>query len=230
MYVKQFKKLPVDFQNETIKPYFDYLQTRKGSLFCKRCLDILVALIVLILSFPFLLVSGILVKATSKGPLFYMQKRVGIYGKEFAIFKFRTMVQNADKIGTQITVGERDPRITKVGHFLRITRLDEFPQMLNVLKGDMTIIGTRPEVPRYVAHYTDEMKATLLLPPGASGAASIAYRKENEMLKDVADPEQFYIDTILPDKMAINLAYLKSFSIWKDFALIFRTVLCVFQK
>lgn len=230
MYVKQFEKLPQDFQNDTIKPYFDYLQTRKVSLFIKRAMDIFVALAILTVSFPFLLVAGILVKATSEGPLFYMQKRVGLYGKEFAIFKFRTMVQNADKIGTQITVGEKDPRITKVGHFLRITRLDEFPQMLNVLKGDMTIIGTRPEVPRYVAHYTDEMKATLLLPPGASGAASIAYRKENEMLKDVEDPEAYYIDTILPDKMAINLAYLKSFSIWKDLALIFRTVLCVFQK
>ncbi|MBQ6818638.1 MAG: sugar transferase [Clostridia bacterium] len=230
MYVKQFEKLPQDFQNDTIKPYFDYLQTRKVSLFFKRAMDIFVALAILTVSFPFLLVAGILVKATSEGPLFYMQKRVGLYGKEFAIFKFRTMVQNADKIGTQITVGEKDPRITKVGHFLRITRLDEFPQMLNVLKGDMTIIGTRPEVPRYVAHYTDEMKATLLLPPGASGAASIAYRKENEMLKDVEDPEAYYIDTILPDKMAINLAYLKSFSIWKDLALIFRTVLCVFQK
>ncbi len=230
MYVKQFEKLPQDFQNDTIKPYFDYLQTRKVSLFVKRAMDIFVALAILTVSFPFLLVAGILVKATSEGPLFYMQKRVGLYGKEFAIFKFRTMVQNADKIGTQITVGEKDPRITKVGHFLRITRLDEFPQMLNVLKGDMTIIGTRPEVPRYVAHYTDEMKATLLLPPGASGAASIAYRKENEMLKDVEDPEAYYIDTILPDKMAINLAYLKTFSIWKDLALIFRTVLCVFQK
>ena len=230
MYVKQFEKLPKDFQNDTVKPYFDYLQTRKGSLFLKRAMDIFVALAILIVSFPFLLIAGILVKTTSEGPLFYMQKRVGLYGKEFAIFKFRTMVQNADKIGTQITVGERDPRITKVGHFLRITRLDEFPQMLNVLKGDMTIIGTRPEVPRYVAHYTDEMKATLLLPPGASGAASIAYRKENEMLKDVQDPERYYVDTILPDKMAINLAYLKSFSFGKDLALIFRTVLCVFQK
>jgi lipopolysaccharide/colanic/teichoic acid biosynthesis glycosyltransferase len=230
MYIKQFEKLPPQFQNETVRPYFEYLQTRKCSLFFKRMMDIFVALAILTVSFPFLFIAGILVKTTSKGPLFYMQRRVGLYGKEFAIFKFRTMVPDADKIGTHITVGERDPRITKVGHFLRITRLDEFPQMLNVLKGDMTIIGTRPEVPRYVAHYTDEMMATLLLPPGASGAASIAYRKENDMLTDAEDPEQFYIDTILPDKMAINLNYLKSFSIWKDLALIFRTVLCVFQK
>ncbi|MBR3844253.1 MAG: sugar transferase, partial [Clostridia bacterium] len=136
----------------------------------------------------------------------------------------------ADKIGAQITVGERDPRITKVGHILRTTRIDEFPQMLNVLKGDMTIIGTRPEVPRYVKEYSDEMKATLLMQPGASGGASIAYRYENEMLKDKEDPEQYYIDAILPDKMQINLDYLKKFSIWQDLWLMCRTVGCVFHK
>ncbi len=230
MYVKQFEKLPQNLQNSSVRPYFEYLQTKKGSLVVKRCLDIFVAILVLVVSLPFTLLAGILVKLTSKGPVFYLQKRIGLYGKPFAIYKFRTMVQNADKIGAPITVGEKDPRITKVGHILRITRLDEFPQMLNILKGDMTIIGTRPEVPRYVDLYTDEMKATLLLQPGASGAASIAYSKENEMLKDKEDPEQYYIDTILPDKMAINLNYLKSFSIGKDFALIFRTILCVFQK
>ncbi len=230
MYVKQFEKLPKDFQNEAVRPYFEYLQTRKVSLFAKRVMDIAVSFVLLILMLPFMIVAGIAVKLTSKGPMFYLQKRIGLYGKPFSIYKFRTMVQNADKIGAHVTVGEKDPRITKVGHFLRITRIDEFPQMLNVLKGDMTIIGTRPEVPRYVDQYTDEMKATLLMQPGASGAASIAYSKENEMLKDVENPEQYYVDVILPDKMTINLAYLKNFSIWKDFALIFRTVLCVFQK
>ncbi len=217
-------------QNEAVKPYFDYLQTRKCSLFFKRAMDIVVSLILLILMLPFMLVAGIAVKLTSKGPMFYLQKRIGLYGKPFSIYKFRTMVQNADKLGAHVTVGEKDPRITKVGHILRITRVDEFPQMLNVLKGDMTIIGTRPEVPRYVEQYTDEMKATLLMQPGASGAASIAYSKENEMLKDKENPEQYYIDTILPDKMAINLNYLREFSLWKDLVLIFRTVLCVFQK
>jgi len=230
MYVKQFEKLPPDFQNEAIRPYFDYLQTRRGSLFAKRTMDIFVSFILLILMSPFMLAAAIAVKVSSKGPIFYLQKRVGIYGKPFSIYKFRTMVQNADKMGAHVTVGERDPRITKVGHFLRVTRIDEFPQMLNVLKGDMTIIGTRPEVPRYVEQYTDEMKATLLMQPGASGAASIEYSKENEMLKDQTDPEQYYIDVILPDKMAINLKYLREFSVWKDFVLIFRTVLCVFKK
>ena len=230
MYVKQFEKLPKDFQNEAVRPYFDYLRTRRGSLFAKRAMDLVVSFILLILMSPFMLAAAVAVKVSSKGPVFYLQKRVGIYGKPFSIYKFRTMVQNADKMGAHVTVGERDPRITKVGHFLRVTRIDEFPQMLNVLKGDMTIIGTRPEVPRYVEKYTDEMKATLLMQPGASGAASIEYSKENEMLKDQADPEQYYIDVILPDKMAINLKYLRSFSVWKDFVLIFRTVLCVFKK
>ena len=229
MYVKQFEKLPADLQNEAVRPYFDYLQTRKGSLIAKRAVDCFVALLVLTVLSPVMLLAGVAVKLTTKGPLFYLQKRVGLYGKPFSIYKFRTMVVDADKYG-EITVGERDPRITKVGRFLRMTRIDEFPQMLNVLKGDMTIIGTRPEVPRYVAEYTDEMMATLLLQPGASGAASIAYRHENEMLKDCEDPEQFYIDTILPDKMAINLAYLRKFSIWQDLWLMLRTVACVFTK
>jgi lipopolysaccharide/colanic/teichoic acid biosynthesis glycosyltransferase len=139
------------------------------------------------------------------------------------------MVVDADKYG-EITVGERDPRITKVGRFLRVSRLDEFPQMLNILKGDMTIIGARPEVPRYVEKYTDEMKATLLMQPGASGAASIAYRNENEMLSGKENPEQYYINVILPDKMEINLNYLKKFSIFEDLRLIFHTVGCVFHK
>ncbi len=230
MYVKQFEKLPTAFQKDEIKPYFDYLQTRRGSLIAKRVLDIFVALLVLTVLSPIMLLSALLIKITTKGPLFYLQERVGLYGKPFHIYKFRTMVVNADKIGAQITVGERDPRITRVGRILRTTRIDEFPQMLNVLKGDMTIIGTRPEVPRYVKEYSDEMMASLLMQPGASGVASIAYRYENEMLKDKEDPEQYYIQTILPDKMRINLDYLKKFSIWQDLWLMLRTVGCVFHK
>lgn len=230
MYVKQFESLPPDLQNEAVRPYFEYLQTKKLSLICKRGLDIVLSLILLVLMLPFMLAAAAAVKLTSKGPLFYLQTRVGLYGKPFSIYKFRTMVVDADQLGAQVTVGEKDPRITKAGHILRITRIDEFPQMLNVLKGDMTLIGTRPEVPRYVAEYTDEMKATLLMQPGSSGAASIAYRKENEMLKDKPDPEQYYIDVILPDKMAINLKYVKTFSFGQDILLLLRTVWCVFQK
>jgi lipopolysaccharide/colanic/teichoic acid biosynthesis glycosyltransferase len=229
MYIKKFQQLPKEFQSDAIRPYFDHLQTKKCSLFFKRVLDIIVATLVLTLSSPALILAAIGIKLTSKGPLFYLQKRVGLYGKPFYIFKFRTMVVDADKYG-EITVGERDPRITKVGRFLRVSRLDEFPQMLNILKGDMTIIGARPEVPRYVEKYTDEMKATLLMQPGASGAASIAYRNENEMLSGKENPEQYYINVILPDKMEINLNYLKKFSIFEDLRLIFHTVGCVFHE
>ena len=230
MLAKQWQKLPKSIQNDAVKPYFDSLVKKKFTLFIKRFIDIVVSLIMLIITSPFLLIAGIAVGVSSKGPVFYLQKRVGRYGKEFSIIKFRTMVQNADKIGTQVTVGDRDPRITKVGHFLRATRLDEFPQMINILKGDMTLVGTRPEVPRYVDKYSDEMMATLLLAPGVTGAASIAYRNENEMLAGKEDPEKYYIETILPDKMAINLEYTRTVTVWKDIKILIRTVGCVFKK
>ena len=162
--------------------------------------------------------------------MFYLQKRIGRYGKPFSIIKFRTMVQNADQLGAQVTVGENDPRITKVGNALRTTRIDEFPQMINILKGDMSLVGTRPEVPRYVEKYTPEMMATLLLRPGASGEASLKYRYENDMLKDKEDPEAYYVDTILPDKMAVNLEYTGNFSLGRDVNILLRTVACVFKK
>ncbi len=230
MYVKQFAQLPPALQREAVRPYFDYLRTKRATLAVKRAGDVVIASLLLVLLSPAMAVGAAAVKLTSPGPLFYKQQRVGLYGKPFAIYKFRTMVQNADRMGAAVTVGERDPRITKAGRWLRTTRIDEFPQMLNVLKGDMTIIGTRPEVPRYVAAYTDEMLATLLLPPGCSGAASIAYRYENEMLKNAADPERQYIDVILPDKMAINLDYLRRFSAGQDLLLMLKTIGCVFHK
>lgn len=230
MSVKQWQKLPQNMQNEAVKPYFDSLQKKKFTLFVKRMMDIIIASIVIIILSPVLLGATIAVAVGSKGPVFYLQRRVGRFGKEFSIFKFRTMVVNADKIGAQITVGEDDPRITKVGKFLRTTRIDEFPQFFNILKGDMTLVGTRPEVARYVNEYNDEMMATLLLRPGATGAASLVYRYENEMLSGKEDPEKYYIETILPDKMAINLEYTKKLSIWEDIKILARTVLCVIKK
>ena len=127
-------------------------------------------------------------------------------------------------------MGEDDPRITKPGAFLRQTRIDEFPQLFNVFIGDMSLVGTRPEVKKYVDKYTPEMLSTLLLAPGISGEASIAYRYENELLKDKEDPEQYYIDTVLPDKMAINLKYTANVGVWRDIKVLFRTVMCVFKK
>lgn len=230
MSAKQWQKLPKNMQNEAVKPYFDIIVKKKFTLFVKRVLDIIISFIVLLILSPIMIVAAMAVALGSKGPVFYFQRRVGRYGKEFSIFKFRTMVVNADKIGSHVTVGENDPRITKVGHILRTTRIDEFPQLLNILKGDMTLVGTRPEVPRYVAEYSDEMMATLLLAPGVTGAASIAYRYENDMLKGKEDPEKYYIETILPDKMAINLDYTRNLSFWGDIKLLLRTVGCVFKK
>ncbi len=230
MYVRQFESLPRDLQNEAVRPYFEYLNKKRFSLAVKRGADIVVALLVLAVTSPAMLLAALGVALTSPGPLFYCQTRVGLYGKPFLIYKFRTMQVNADQTGAAVTVGERDPRITPFGRFLRATRIDEFPQMINVLKGDMSIIGARPEVPRYVALYTDEMLATLLLPPASSGVASIAYRHENALLAGKEDPERYYIETILPDKMALNLDYLRRFSLWNDLRLMGQTLLCVFHK
>ena len=157
--IRRFEELPKELRLSEVKPYFEYLDSKRISLFFKRLFDIIIAFIVLVILSPIMLVSGVLVGVTSKGPVFYLQKRIGRYGKPFSIIKFRTMVQNADQLGAQVTVGENDPRITKVGNALRTTRIDEFPQMINILKGDMSLVGTRPEVPRYVEKYTPEMMA-----------------------------------------------------------------------
>lgn len=228
MSLKQLEKLPPSMQNDEVRKYLPYLE-KHGTVFAlKRFFDILVCFLLLLITSPILIICGILVKCTSKGPVFYRQERVGRYDKTFRIFKFRTMVQNADKIGAKLTVGDRDPRITKFGHFLRKTRLDEFPQFLNVLAGHMSLVGPRPEVRRYVNAYTDEMMATLLVRPGITGMASIEFRNENDMLAGKEDPEKYYIEEILPKKMRINLEYIKDISVKEDFLILCRTVKCAF--
>ena len=227
--MKKFEQLPKQFQNDACKKYYDILKKKRVSLFFKRCFDFICALIIFVILFPVNFVVALLVKFTSKGPIFYRQVRVGRYGKEFRIFKFRTMVQNADKIGAQLTVGDRDPRITKVGYFLRKTRLDEFAQVINILLGQMCLIGARPEVPKYVDHYTDEMMATLLLSPGISGEASLRFKNENELLAQADDFEKCYIEEVLPEKMRINLDYLEKVSLWYDIKLLFRTFIVIFK-
>ena len=174
----RWDELPQNMQVEEVKKYYDILQRHKVSLILKRLFDIIVAGVLLVLLSPLLLILAICIKLNSKGPVFFRQVRVTTYGKPFRIFKFRTMVNNADKIGTQVTTKD-DARITKVGKALRGCRLDELPQLLNILSGDMTFVGTRPEVEKYVAHYTDEMKATLLLPAGVTSRASIEYKDED---------------------------------------------------
>ena len=221
-----WEKLPPQMQTEAVKPYYEILQI--GLIF-KRSFDIVVSLIMLLILSPVFLVLAIAIKLDSKGPVFYRQVRVTQYGKEFRIFKFRTMVDNADKIGSQVTVGG-DSRITRVGKVIRECRLDEIGQLLNILGGSMTFVGTRPEVPKYVEKYTPEMWATLLLPAGVTSEASIRYKDEAALLDAAEDVDTTYIQDVLPGKMKYNLRSIQEYSFFKDIETMFQTVFAVVEK
>lgn len=216
-------------QTEAVKPYYEILQKKQISLIFKRLFDIVVSLIMLLILSPVFLVLAIAIKLDSKGPVFYRQVRVTQYGKEFRIFKFRTMVNNADKIGSQVTVGG-DSRITRVGKVIRECRLDEIGQLLNILGGSMTFVGTRPEVPKYVEKYTSEMWATLLLPAGVTSEASIRYKDEAALLDAAEDVDTTYIQDVLPGKMKYNLRSIQEYSFFKDIKTMFQTVFVVVEK
>jgi lipopolysaccharide/colanic/teichoic acid biosynthesis glycosyltransferase len=176
-----------------------------------------------------LIVLALLVKVDSKGPVFYIQKRVGRYGKEFGLFKYRTMAVGADKKGL-LTVGERDNRVTKAGFFLRKFKLDELPQLFNVLLGNMSLVGPRPEVLKYVELYTDEQKQILNIRPGITDFASIYFSNENELLSKSANPELFYIERVMSQKIRLNKLYIRSMSLKLDFMIIFMTIGKIFKK
>lgn len=224
--MKKWCELPKEMQTEEVKKYYDILQRRKGSLLAKRLFDVVVASIMLVILSPVLLILSIMIKLDSKGPVMFRQVRVTTYGRTFRIFKFRTMVNNADKIGTQVTT-KGDARITRVGKMLRGCRLDELPQLLNIITGDMSFVGTRPEVEKYVAHYTDEMKATLLLPAGVTSQASIKYKDEEKLLESAENADEVYVKEVLPAKMKYNLQAIEEFSFWKDIKTMIETVLAV---
>lgn len=221
-----WEKLPPQMQTEAVKPYYEILQKKQIGLIFKRSFDIVVSLIMLLILSPVFLVLAIAIKLDSKGPVFYRQVRVTQYGKEFRIFKFRTMVNNADKIGSQVTVGG-DSRITRVGKVIRECRLDEIGQLLNILGGSMTFVGTRPEVPKYVEKYTSEMWATLLLPAGVTSEASIRYKDEAALLDVAEDVDATYIQDVLPGKMKYNLLELKKFRLSHDFYIMWDTIVTV---
>lgn len=224
-----WEKLPSQMQTEAVKPYYEILQKKQISLIFKRLFDIVVSIIMLLILSPVFLVLAIAIKLDSKGPVFYRQVRVTQYGKEFRIFKFRTMVNNADKIGSQVTVGG-DSRITRVGKVIRECRLDEIGQLLNILGGSMTFVGTRPEVPKYVEKYTPEMWATLLLPAGVTSEASIRYKDEAALLDAAEDVDATYIQDVLPGKMKYNLRSIQEYSFFKDIETMFQTVFAVVEK
>ena len=226
--MRKWNDLPKEMQVEQVKKYYEILQCHKGSLLAKRIFDIIVASLLVVILSPILLLLSILIKIDSPGPVMFRQVRVTTYGKPFRIFKFRTMVNNADKIGTQVTT-KGDSRVTRMGKMLRGCRLDELPQLFNVLKGEMSFVGTRPEVEKYVAHYTDEMKATLLMPAGITSRASIEYKDEERLLESAENADEVYIHQVLPEKMNYNLRAIEKFSFWDDIKTMFATVIAVIK-
>lgn len=228
MILKKWEQLPSEMQNDEVRKYYDLLKNKQVSLFFKRVFDIVVSLIMLIVISPVYFVLAIAIKIDSKGPVFYRQERVTQYGKRFYIHKFRTMVQDADK-GSQVTVSN-DSRITRVGKFIRNCRLDETAQLIDVIEGTVTLVGVRPESTKYVAEYTPEMMATLLLPAGVTSLASILYKDEAKLLDAAEDTDKAYIEEILPAKMYYNLKDIKNFSFWVDIKIMFMTVLAMLGK
>ena len=229
MILKKWEDLPENLRTDAVRPYYDLLAKRKGSLFVKRCFDVIVSSLMLVVLSPVFLILAVAIKCDSPGPVFYRQVRVTQYGKEFRIFKFRSMVQGADRRGSLVTVSG-DSRITSVGSFIRRCRLDELCQLIDVFRGTMTFVGTRPEVPKYVAAYTPEMMATLLLPAGITSRASILYKDEADLLDAATDVDAVYIHEVLPGKMKYNLEALKNFSFLSDIKTMFRTVFAVLGK
>lgn len=226
MLVKDWSRLPAGMRVPEVKPYYDLLRSRRASLILKRMGDIAGSGILLILLSPVFLVLSIWIKVDSPGPVFFRQTRITQYGKPFRIFKFRTMVNNADRIGTQVTV-QGDSRITKVGAVIRKYRLDEISQLIDVFRGTMTFVGTRPEVSKYVEQYAPEMMATLLLPAGVTSTASIQYKDEDELLSSANDVDAIYVSEILPAKMKYNLADIRDFSVGRDVRIMLDTVKAV---
>lgn len=227
--LKKWEELPDFMQCEEIRPYYDVLSKKRAALVCKRVFDVLAAAVLLILLAIPMGVIALLIKLDSPGPVFFRQERVTTCGKTFRIHKFRTMVNHADKMGTAVTVGG-DSRITKIGAKLRSCRLDELPQVLDVLAGDMSFVGTRPEATKYVAAYRPEYYATLLLPAGITSEASIRYKDEAKLLNAAEDVDRVYMERVLPGKMEYNLRSIREFSLRMELGTMFRTVTAVLDR
>lgn len=226
MIMCSFSSLPEYMQNESVKKYYNILNKKKISLFLKRIFDIVFSLLLIIILLPLFIIISLIIKIDSKGSIIFKQIRVTQYGRKFKIYKFRTMVANAESVGSQVTI-DNDSRITRVGKIIRKCRLDEIPQLFNIIKGDMTFVGTRPEVPKYVDRYTDEMLATLLLKAGVTSEASIMYKDEDKLLKDAIDVDKVYIEEVLPQKMKYNLKSIKNFNFLGDIYIMIKTIIAV---
>ena len=230
MRLEKWENLPKEMQNNKVRPYYQRLKKRGFSLAIKRGIDVICSLILVVILSPIMVALAVAIKIDSPGPVFFRQTRITQYGRAYRIFKFRTMVIDADKKGPAVTTSG-DSRITRMGNLLRKCRLDELPQLFNVLTGDMSFVGTRPEVKKYVDAYTEEMWATLLLPAGITSKTSIVYKDEDDVMEKYISQgenvDDVYIKRILPDKMRYNLDYLKKFSAFGDIKIMFETVLAV---
>lgn len=229
MGLKKWDELPAGMRNQNVRGYYDILHKRRFELILKRLFDIIAAIIAFVILLPLIIAISAAVKMDSKGTVIFRQERVTQYGKRFRIYKFRTMVSNAESFGSQVTA-ENDMRITRTGRFLRKYRLDEVPQLINIIKGDMSFVGTRPEVVKYVEQYSDEMMATLLLRAGVTSEASIKYKDEEKLLSDIENIETTYIEKILPQKMKYNLEAIKHFSLINEAKTIAYTAVAVTGK
>lgn len=215
-------------QTEEVKKYYDILSSKKGYLIAKRIFDFTLSLVMSLVFLPFIILVGIMIKIDSPGKIFFLQKRVTTNGKIFKIFKFRTMKENSEKL-SGVTI-DNDPRITKLGKYLRKFRIDEIPQIFNILTGDLSFVGARPESVKYVKEYSPEMYATLLMPAGVTSPASILFKDEAELLKGAQNPDETYVKDILPKKMAYNLEYIENCSLLYDIKVMFKTVIAVIKK
>lgn len=226
--LKSWDDLPEELKTPEVRKYYDILNKKRKSLAIKRAFDVTAASAMLVVLSPVFAVLAAAIKLDSEGPVFFRQERVTQYGEKFRIHKFRSMYNGADK-GSQITVSN-DSRVTKTGEFIRKFKLDEFSQLLDVISGEMSFVGTRPEVQKYVDKYTEEMKSTLLLPAGITSTASVCYKDENSLLDEAEDTESTYINEVLPDKMRYNLEDIENFSLINDLKIMFMTVFAVLGK
>lgn len=229
MILRKWEDLPDYMRTDEVRPYYEVIKKKRGTLVLKRMVDWIGGVVLLVLLAIPMTIIAVMIKLDSEGSVFYRQERVTTYGQRFKIHKFRTMVSNADRIGTAVTVGN-DHRITKVGAKLRGCRLDEIPQVLDLISGKMSFVGTRPEAVKYVEKYKPEYMATLLLPAGITSEASIRYKDEAELIENAADVDKVYMEEVLPGKMSLNLQSIQAFSFFDDIATMFRTVLTVLGK
>lgn len=227
--LRRWQDLPDFMRVPEVRPYWEILNKKRGQLVAKRVFDLIVSVVLLIILAIPMLVIAVWIKLDSRGPVLYRQERVTTYGKHFRIHKFRTMVSNADKIGTAVTVGQ-DPRITRVGSKLRRLRLDELPQLIDVIEGTMSFVGTRPEAVKYVERYKPEYNATLLMPAGITSECSIRYKDEDKLLNGADDVDEVYVSKVLPEKMKWNLESIRRFRFLREILTMFRTVAAVLGK